>query len=574
VQGATYFLETFGCQMNILDSQLIEGQLRARGLTPVSDYRDADVILLNTCSVRQHAEDKVLSRLGHMKRLKRRRSGIIVGVVGCMAERVREELFVQAPQVDLICGPGELDRLPVLIDEIHEHRRQLAALAENHSRRTRPDQRAHELGRLEALDLARSPSLEANVLQSYVRVQRGCDKFCTYCVVPYVRGPERSRPPGNIVAEACRLAEAGCREITLLGQTVNSYVYDEDGRAVTFAKLLERVHGVEGLDRIRFVTSYPADWDEDIFRVMRDYPRVMPYLHLPAQSGSDRILKAMRRTYSASSYLGLIDTARKYVPDMALAGDCIVGFCGESEEDFQQTVDLVRRVQYESLFIFKYSPRPGTKADRLADDDVPPDVKARRNNDLLAIQSEISHRRKQTLIGQKVEVLVEGPSKAARKAQGEGRTQQRTRGKHSPTFSRRSASRSGPQTQRPTESGAPPLPGVGDGRADERSAAHDSVPHPQRGWGTPASRSGPQTRHPETQEPTTQARRSGPQTRHPETEEPTTQLVARTPGDLMVIFDTPTDYVGAIVKVRIESASPHTLFGRVTEMISPARDSR
>ncbi len=502
MQGAKYFLETFGCQMNILDSQLIEGQLRAEGLTSVADYRDADVILFNTCSVRQHAEDKVLSRLGQMKRFKQSRPGTIVGVLGCMAERAREKLFAQAPHVDLICGPGELSRLPALLEAVRERHEPVAALAASQSRRPQDLERSGEKDRLEALDLSRSPELEGNVLQAYVRVQRGCDKFCTYCVVPFVRGPERSRPPGQIVNEIRRLAECGCREITLLGQTVNSYAYQEDGGPVTFAKLLERMHQVDGIDRIRFVTSYPADWDEDIFRVMRDYPRVMPYLHIPAQSGSDRILKAMRRTYTAGGYLELIDTARKYVPDIALAGDFIVGFCGETEQDFQQTVDLVRRVQYESLFIFKYSPRPGTKADRLAEDDVPHDVKARRNNELLAIQSEISQQRKQALIGREVEILVEGPSKAARKAQGEATSQQRTRGKHSPTFS---------------------------------------------------SRSGPQTRQ-----------TSGPGT-------PTTQLVGRTPGDLMVILDAPTDYIGAIVKVRIESASPHTLFGLVADVVSPAR---
>ena len=555
MQGATYFLETFGCQMNILDSQLIEGQLRAHGMTPVADYRDADVILFNTCSVRQHAEDKVLSRLGQIRRFKQSQPATIVGVVGCMAERVRENLFAQAPHVDLICGPGELNRLPALLDEIREHPQQLAALASSQTRRTPVPSRALERDNLEALDLSRSPDFEGNVLQSYIRVQRGCDKFCSYCVVPYVRGPERSRPPSHIITEAGRLADAGCREITLLGQTVNSYVYPEDGKPIRFAKLLERVHEIDGIDRIRFVTSYPADWDEDIFHVMRDYPRVMPYLHLPAQSGSDRILKAMRRAYTASSYLQLIDTARRYVPDIALAGDFIVGFCGETEEDFQQTVDLARRVQYESLFIFKYSPRPGTKADRLADDDIPQDVKARRNHELLALQSKISHQRKQALIGREVEVLVEGPSKAARKAQGEGSSQQRTRGKHSPTFSRKRTAGSPPNralsaSERTIRAGAPPLAGVGDGFADGASTVHESVSHPQRGWGTHAD----------------------PGAKPPRGESETTQLVGRTPGDLMAVFDAPTDYIGAIVKVCVESASAHTLFGRVIEVVSAARE--
>ncbi|MFQ5805704.1 MAG: tRNA (N6-isopentenyl adenosine(37)-C2)-methylthiotransferase MiaB [Phycisphaerae bacterium] len=522
-----YFLQTFGCQMNILDSQLIEGQLRARGMTPVTNYRDADVILFNTCSVRQHAEDKVYSRLGQIQGFKQSRPETVVGVVGCMAERVKLDLFVQAPHLDLLCGPGELNQLPALIEEVRARRAQVAALAGSQSRRTPVLQRALESDSLETLDLSRAPQTEGNVLQSYVRVQRGCDKFCTFCVVPFVRGPERSRPPSHIVQEARTLADRGCREVTLLGQTVNSYVHQENGQAVTFAKLLERVHEVDGIDRLRFVTSFPADWDEDIFRVMRDHPRLMPQLHIPAQSGSGRILKAMRRTYTADSYLKLLDTARKYVPHIALAGDFIVGFCGETEEDFRQSVDLVRRVQYESLFIFKYSPRPGTKADRNLADDVPHAVKVRRNNELLAVQDEISLRHKQALIGQTVEVLVEGFSKAARKAQGEPSSQLRTRGKASPTFG---VGASGDRTQQ-------------------------------------AGRSGPQTRQ---DDQPTQTGRAG-STRRPAADRSAIQLVGRTPGDLLAVFDAPPELIGAIVNVRVEGASPHTLFGHVTEVVSPPR---
>jgi tRNA-2-methylthio-N6-dimethylallyladenosine synthase len=535
--GVKYFLETFGCQMNILDSQLIEGQLRARGMTPVADYREADLILFNTCSVRQHAEDKVHSRLGQVRRFKESRPEVVVGVVGCMAERVREDLFVQAPHVDLLCGPNELNRLPALIDEVRERHGQVAALAGSQSRRTQVLQRALEYDSLEALDLSRTPDTEGSVLQSYIRVQRGCDKFCTFCVVPFVRGPERSRPPSHIVQEARLLAEHGCREVTLLGQTVNSYVYQENGQRVPFAKLLERVHAVEGIDRIRFVTSFPADWDEDIFRVMRDYPRVMPYLHIPAQSGSDRILKAMRRGYTASSYRKLAGTARRYVPHIALAGDFIVGFCGETEEDFQQTVDLVRKVEYESVFIFKYSPRPGTRADRNLADDVPHEVKVRRNNELLAVQSEISLRRKQALIGQTVEVLVEGPSKAARKAHGETGSQLRTRGKQAPAFSRGGQSSSfaqsrGGQSSRFVQ------------RSDRAGSAHPTDRRMPDSAGQPAD------------------------------DQRTIQLVGRTLGDLMTIFDASPELVGAIVNVRVEDASPHTLFARLVDVLSRPRPVR
>lgn len=436
-QADTYFLETFGCQMNVLDSQLVEGQLRDLGLRRVATIAQADVILFNTCSVRQHAEDKVLSRLGRLKHLKRRRPAIVIGVLGCMAERQREELLASVPHLDLICGPGELYRLPTLLTQVWTQRRQVAALTESKSRRADVLDRAAEPDPLEALEQRRFeppdsdtcapvPGREgsgprgsvaapvADLLQSYVRVQRGCDKFCTYCVVPFVRGPERSRPPAAIVEECRRLAEHGCREVTLLGQTVNSYVHPEEGRAVRLAELLERVHAIESLDRIRFVTSYPADWDEDVFRVLRDYPRVCPYLHLPAQSGSDRILKAMKRGYTAAEYLHIVDAARRYVPDIGLAGDFIVGFCGETEADHQATIDLIQRVEYQGLFVFKYSPRPGTAAERSQADDVPAEVKAHRNNELLAIQAEIGLRHRQRFVGQAVEVLVEGPSKSDR----------------------------------------------------------------------------------------------------------------------------------------------------------------
>ena len=417
---ATYFLETFGCQMNVLDSQLVAGQLRDLGLKPVEQSRDADLILFNTCSVRQHAEDKVISRLGTLKHIKGRQPNTVIGVIGCMAERQKEALFEQAPHLDLLCGPGELHRLPSLLEDLQQHGRPVTALAESQSRRHSVPTRSLESDPIETLDQSRQPAPGESVLQSYVRVQRGCDQFCTFCVVPFVRGPERCRPPGNIVAEARGLVAQGCREITLLGQTVNSYAYADNGDTIGLAGLLERVHEIDGLDRIRFVTSFPADWDDDIFRVMRDYPRVMPYLHIPAQSGSDRQLKAMKRDYTSDEYLRLMDRAREFVPDIALAGDFIVGFCGETEEDFQATVELVQQVEYKSIFVFKYSPRPGTTANRAKPDDVPQETKVRRNNDLLAVQSDIGRLQKTALIGQTVEVLVEGHSKAARRAQVRG----------------------------------------------------------------------------------------------------------------------------------------------------------
>jgi tRNA-2-methylthio-N6-dimethylallyladenosine synthase len=507
----TYFLETFGCQMNVLDSELIEGQLRRLGFRRVESSREADVVLFNTCSVRQHAEDKVLSRLGGLKAFKQRRPGTLIGVLGCMAERQKEALFEQVPHLDLICGPGELHRLPGLLAEAAEARERggvrtpglrLAALGEDWSRRTPVEERIHDVDSLEALDLSRD-SRDGDVLQAYVRVQRGCDQFCTYCVVPFTRGPERSRPPEHVLAEARSLAQAGCREVTLLGQTVNSYVHEEKGRIVRFARLLERVHAIAGLDRIRFVTSFPADWDEDIFRVMRDYPRVCPYLHIPAQSGSDRILRAMKRGYTVDEYLRLMDMARQYVPEIALAGDFIVGFCGESEADFRATVALVERVQYKSIFVFKYSPRPGTAADRSRADDVPAEVKAARNHELLAVQSGISRRQKQALVGQTVEVLVEGYSKVARRAQA----------------AQQEATECASGTESEQERG--------------QEAVRGRVALPLAGSGH--------------------------------------QLIGRTRQDLITVFDGRAEHIGALVNVRVESASPLTLFGHLEAVVAPAR---
>ncbi len=536
-----YFLETFGCQMNILDSELVEGQLRARGMSATTDYREAELILFNTCSVRQHAEDKVLSRIGQLKSLKRRRPETIVGVIGCMAEREKEGLFAKAPHVDLLCGPGELNRLTSLIDDVRSRNDRAAALAGSLSRRTEVLQRALETDSLEALDLSRAAALrDSDTLQSYIRVQRGCDKFCTFCVVPFTRGPERSRPPEHIVQEARMLAGRGCREVTLIGQTVNSYVHQDAGRPVRFAELLERVHEVEGLDRIRFVTSFPADWDDDIFRVLRDLPRIMPYLHIPAQSGSDAVLARMKRGYTIAEYRRILDAARRHVPNIAIAGDVIVGFCGETDDDFAATLRLVREVRYSGLFVFKYSPRPGTKADRNLDDDVPDEVKSRRCNELLAVQAGIALEQKQQLVGRSVEVLVEGLSRLSRKALlGEANAQLRARGKSSAALS---------ADGRSTSARPQPIQESEQDRGAEVARPHHVA---MAAFGRDSSSSADPTVSPAALR----------------------QLVGRTPQDTIVVFDAPAEQIGAIVRVRIDSATPNTLFGRVVETLSPARSN-
>jgi tRNA-2-methylthio-N6-dimethylallyladenosine synthase len=414
--AATYFLETMGCQMNVLDSELVEGELRAIGLAPAASMREADVVLINTCSVRQHAEDKVWSRLGELRRIKRARPDMVIGVIGCMAERDGDNLLARCEHVDLLCGPGQLVRIPQLLDDVLSTHGRPVALAQSRSRKLSADERSSDLDGLERLDLSREAPADGSA-QAYIRVQRGCDKFCTYCVVPFTRGPEISRPPANIVAEARRLCERGVKEITLLGQTVNSYAHKENGRTVRFGELLERVHETPGLQRLRFVTNYPGDFDAAILEAMRDLPKVCEYLHIPAQSGSNAVLKRMNRDYTAEQYIELMDQARAVVPGIALAGDFIVGFCGETDADFEQTVALVERIRYKNLFVFKYSPRPSTVADRRLPDDVPIDVKRERNSRLLEMQKRISLEDHQRLIGRSVEVLVEGYSKAAIRAQ-------------------------------------------------------------------------------------------------------------------------------------------------------------
>jgi tRNA-2-methylthio-N6-dimethylallyladenosine synthase len=413
----TIYLETMGCQMNVLDSELVLGRLRADGFVSIDNPAEADVVLFNTCSVRDHAEQKVLSRLGALRRAKGRRPDMIIGVIGCMAQRDPDGIVERMPHVDLLCSPAELNKIPAMIEDVRTQRGRAIALSHTMSRKSTPLKRNLEFDSVEALDLSREPEPQGNTLQAYVRVQRGCDKFCTYCVVPFTRGPERSRPPRQIVDETRMLADRGAREITLLGQTVNSYVHEEDGKEVRFADLLARVHEVEGIERIRFVTSFPGDFTDDILYAMRDLPKVCEYLHLPVQSGSDRMLQAMRRQNTAAEYYELVDRAREIVPGIAMASDFIVGFSGETEEDHQASMEMVERCGFKNIFVFKYSPRPGTVADKRQVDDVPDEVKRRRNHEMLALQASLALPANQQLVGNAVEVLIEGYSKAAIKAQ-------------------------------------------------------------------------------------------------------------------------------------------------------------
>jgi len=392
--------------MNKLDSELVRGQLEQLGYQFTSDSDRAGVIIFNTCSVRQHAEDKVISKIGQFHRRHQDDPELILAVIGCMAQRLGRELLNTYRQVDIVCGPGQLHRLGLLIEQARQNRRGNRLLAIDE-----PGEGSGKNDELEEFDTSRSFVDTGQPFQAFLRIMRGCNNFCSYCIVPYVRGPERSRPMNHILAEARRLVAAGVKEITLLGQAVNKYRFRDNDRTLQLADVLETLNEIEGLKRLRFVTNYPSHFDDRIFRAMADLKSVCPYLHICAQSGSNRVLRAMNRRYSVEEYLELIERARDLVPGITVAGDFIVGFPGETDRDFQATAELMKKVRFKNCFIFKYSPRPGTTAETRLPDDIPLEVKKSRNWELLALQNEIAFEDSQRFIGQNVEILVEGYSK-------------------------------------------------------------------------------------------------------------------------------------------------------------------
>ncbi len=402
------YIETVGCQMNVLDSELVVGGLRRAGYELSATPADADLILFNTCSVRQHAEDKIYSALGRLRSLKQQHPERIVGVLGCMAQKDQELVRKRAPFVDIVCGPGQLGQLPQLIEEVRQGGKPQLAVSLGRA----DDSRPIVTSSFESYDPLREPSMRPTAFQAFVRTQFGCDKFCTYCIVPSVRGPEQGRPAEHIAAEVRQLADQGCKEITLVGQTVNSYRH-HNGRTYTLADLLNLIHDTAGIERIKFVTNFPKDMSDDLLDAVRDLPKMMKYLHVPAQSGCDDVLKRMKRLYTVGYYRDMLQRCRERVPGVAISSDFIVGFCGESEQSFQKSCELVAESGFKNSFIFKYSARPGTKADDLYMDDIPEEIKKRRNNDLLAIQGTVSFADHRRQIGQTVEVLVEGRSKKA-----------------------------------------------------------------------------------------------------------------------------------------------------------------
>jgi tRNA-2-methylthio-N6-dimethylallyladenosine synthase len=382
-----FYVETYGCQMNVADSELLLGQLVRAGYERTGTAGEADVILVNTCAIREHAEQRVYGRLGELGRYKLRRPGVVLGVAGCMAQHLRATLLERVPHVDLVVGPDGYRRLPELIEQAREEPTLAVRLS-----------RTETYG-----DLVPA---RADGVRAWVSIMRGCDKFCTFCIVPYVRGRERSLPIGEVIRQVEHAAAEGFREVVFLGQTVNAY---RDGE-VDFPELLRRADAVRGIARLRFTSPHPSDMSDRAVEAIAACAKVMPQVHLPLQSGSDAVLARMRRVYTMGEYETLVGKLRAAVPGLALSTDLIVGFPGETVQDFEATLSAMERIRFDSAFLFKYSPRPGAKS-AAWEDDVTDEEKTRRITALIDLQKRHSLERNLALVGGSVEVLVEGPTR-------------------------------------------------------------------------------------------------------------------------------------------------------------------
>ncbi len=382
------YIETYGCQMNFADTELVMGILKTQGYELAKQIEDANIILLNTCSIRDNAEQKIYSRLEHLRGIKRRKSGTVIGILGCMAERLRKNLIEEKKVVDLVVGPDEYRRLPEFIDTAFSGEKGIGV----------------KLSRTETYDDI-NPYREDG-LSAFISVMRGCDKFCTYCVVPFTRGRERSRSLNSITDEINNLSARGFKEVTLLGQNVNSY---NDG-GNDFADLLAASAKIDKQMRIRFTTSHPQDLSGKLLNTIAEHDNICNYIHLPVQSGSNRILELMNRTYTIEHYLKLIDQARAIIPGVSFSTDIIAGFPTETEDDHKMTLDVMRKVRYDGAYMFKYSAREKTKAYEMADD-ITDEIKGRRLNEIIDLQHEVSYEINQSMIGKEEVLLVEGNSK-------------------------------------------------------------------------------------------------------------------------------------------------------------------
>ncbi|MBE6189469.1 MAG: tRNA (N6-isopentenyl adenosine(37)-C2)-methylthiotransferase MiaB [Alistipes sp.] len=390
-EGRKLFIETYGCQMNVGDTELIISILQEHGYRYTEEQAEADVILINTCSIRDNAEQRIWGRLSEMRRLKKRKPSLVVGIVGCMAERLNEELLRPETGVDVVAGPDAYRDLPNLLRGAEAGQKGANVL----------------LSTEETYAEIAPVRIDKNGVSAFIAIMRGCNNFCSYCVVPYTRGRERSRDAETIVAEARTLFENGYREVTLLGQNVNSYCWGE----VDFPELMRRVAELSPLLRVRFATSHPKDMSDRLLEVMAAYPNICRAIHLPAQSGSTAMLERMNRKYTRAWYLDRIAAIRRYMPDCAITTDLIAGFAGETEEEHQETLSLMREVGYDFAYMFKYSERPGTFAQRNLGDDVPDEVKSRRLQEIIALQNELGLESYRRDVGKEFEVLVEGESR-------------------------------------------------------------------------------------------------------------------------------------------------------------------
>ncbi len=395
--GRKVYIETYGCQMNVSDSEIVASILLENGYSITSKPEEADVVLLNTCAIREHAEQKVRARLQVFRARKRKeKRDLQIGVLGCMAERLRHKLLEQEQLVDVVVGPDAYRDLPRLLISAEESGQAAVNV---------------QLSREETYADIAPVRYASNGISAFVSIMRGCDNMCSFCVVPFTRGRERSRPVTSILAECAALVEAGFKEVTVLGQNVNSYRYEQDGHTVSFAELLYRISLISPELRVRYSTSHPKDCSDELLHVHRERPNVCNYIHLPVQSGSTRVLQRMRRTYTREEYLALIERVRSIIPDVALSTDVIAGFCGETEEDHQETLSLMEQVRFDMAYMFAYSERPNTYAARKYRDDVPEEVKKRRLNEIIALQQRISLENNRREIGRIHTVLVEGPSR-------------------------------------------------------------------------------------------------------------------------------------------------------------------
>lgn len=389
-----YYTLTYGCQMNDSDSERINGQLEELGYTPAKDMSEADIIIMNTCSVRQNAEEKVYGKIGEIKKLKEKNPSLLLGIAGCMAQENKGKLIQRMPIIDFVIGPYHIHDLK---DIIHKE-----GLSKSHIVRT--ERNTHSVEEYSTLRSVRKSKIFA-----WVPIMQGCNKFCTYCIVPYLRGRELSRTQDNICEEVKKLADEGYKEITLLGQNVNSYGKDlRDG--TNFGTLIRALDKIDGIERIRYMTSHPRDMTFDMVDAIAESPKVVKHMHLPVQSGSDEMLKRMNRGYTIEHYLDLVNYVKEKMPDVALTTDIITGFPGETEEMHKATIRLLKEVQYDSVYTFIYSPRRGTPAAAM-EDQIPDDVKHRRLQELMDVQNEISLEKNKKLEGTTCQILVEGPSK-------------------------------------------------------------------------------------------------------------------------------------------------------------------